>query len=117
MHSPVQGHIYPRITGNRDHGHTVVIGIDMHNHHNLCKQSRKAIFIIVVTAKEQNIPWSSRNRAIVWRWFVVAATNRMEKFHQRSLDSAFEVRIAIGKSAAYQQSEKQEDINERAHPS
>jgi len=40
----------------------------------------------------------------------------MDKFLQRSLDSAFEVRIAIGKSTTYKQSEEQEDINESAHP-
>jgi hypothetical protein len=32
------------------------------------------------------------------------------------LNGAFEVRVAIGKSATYEQSEKQENINEHAHP-
>ena len=126
MHTAVSWDVYPGVTWDRDHVDTVVYCVNVYDHHDLCEYDGEGIFVVVVAAKEQDIPGAARDGSIVWCLvdclvvecgFVCAPAHRMDQFVERFLDVVVEVVVTIGGGASQYDEKDEQDDEKDAHPS
>src|SRR5215467_586610 len=123
MHATYFGNIDPRVSRDRDYVDAVFDGIDMYNHHHLCEDSWKDVFLVVITSKQQNVPGSPGDDARIGcrindsRRLIFFATDGMVDFPEWSLYLRVEIIVAVRHTPASQQEKEQAESQCNTWPS
>src|SRR5438309_262623 len=92
----------------------------MYNHHNLGQHSRKAVFTVVVTSQQQDIPDATSYAAIrrdrVAHRFILAPAYGVNKLSQWCLYIGLKVVVAESQSASTKEQEQQQECCQQALP-